>query len=96
MDPAKRDKVRMATSRVRPGFDPTLAGKRAECDGGGLVPGTHFAGREEFTGTLTGEYYDEGDPPWRWYLMGDLTRKPNNYPHTAVWCESESIFLLDD
>jgi hypothetical protein len=45
---------------------------------------------------LTGEYVDHGDPPWRWYLMVDLFRKPEGYPTDAVWCESESVFLLDD
>jgi hypothetical protein len=78
------------------GFDPTVAGKRAECDGGGSVPGTHFAGRQEFTGTLTGEYIDHGDPPWRWYLMIDLSDKPEAYLDDAVWCESESVFLVDE
>ncbi len=72
-----------------------LAGKRAECDGGGLVPGSRYAARQEFTGTLTGEYYDEGEPAWRWYLMNELTHKPANFPYAAVWCESESIFLLN-
>lgn len=81
---------------VRPGFDPTLAGKRAECDGGGMVPGGRYATRQEFTGSLTGEYRDHGTPPWRWYRMEELTRKPNNYPHDTVWCESESLFLLDE
>ncbi|MFP6639243.1 MAG: hypothetical protein VCC04_03285 [Myxococcota bacterium] len=86
----------MAATQSRPGFDPTLTGKRAECDGGGPVPGGHFAARQEFTGTLTGEYRDHGDPPWRWYLMNELSHKPDNYPHDTVWCESESLFLLDE
>ncbi|MBW2241903.1 MAG: hypothetical protein JRH01_07935 [Deltaproteobacteria bacterium] len=76
-------------------MDPSLAGARAECDGGGMIPGTHFAGREEFTGSLTGEYVDHGDPPWRWYLLAELSHKPPNYPADAVWCESESLFLID-
>jgi hypothetical protein len=80
----------------KPGFDARLAGRRAECDGGGLVPGTRYATRHEFTGTLTGEYYDEGDPPWRWYRMEQLTRKPDAFPFEAVWCESESLFLLGE
>ncbi len=80
---------------MRPGFDAAMAGKRAECDGGGLVAGTRFAGRQEFTGTLTGDYYDAGDPPWRWYLLRDLTSKPEGFPADAVWCESESIFLVE-
>ena len=80
---------------VKSGFDPAMAGKRAECDGGGPVAGTHFAGRQEFTGTLTGAYVDHGDPPWRWYLLTDLSRRPEGYPESSVWCESESLFLLD-
>ena len=76
----------------RRGFDRSLAGRRAECDGGSGVPGTRFAGREEFEGTLTGEYVDHGDPPWRWYLLAELRRKPEGYPHDAVWCESGSLF----
>ena len=81
---------------TRPGFDPGIAGRRAECDGGGPVAGTHFAGREEFKGTLTGEYVDHGDPPWRWYLLGDLSRKPEGYPADSVWCESGSVFFIDE
>jgi len=72
-----------------------MAGKRAECDGGGPVEGTRFAGRQEFAGTLTGSYVDHGDPPWRWYYMTDLVVKPVNYVDDGVWCESESVFLLD-
>ncbi|MFQ5699932.1 MAG: hypothetical protein ACE5IL_16845 [Myxococcota bacterium] len=84
----------MSSSESR-GFDPTLAGKRAECDGGGLVAGTHFAGREDYAGTLTGEYVEEGDPPWRWYLLTDLTLKPEGYPGEAVWCESGHLFVVE-
>ena len=81
--------------QARYGFNPSLVGRRAECDGGGSIPGTHFAGREEFAGNLTGEYVDHGDPPWRWYVLTDLSRKPPGYPADAVWCESESLFLID-
>jgi len=81
---------------ARRGFDPAIAGKRAECDGGGQIAGTRYAGRQEFTGTLTGEYVDHGDPPWRWYLMVDLTEKPEGYPADAVWCESGSVFVDED
>ncbi len=80
----------------RSGFDPRMAGKRAECDGGGPIAGTKLVGREEFAGTLTGEYVDHGDPPWRWYLMTKLERKPNAYPADAVWCESGSLFFFDE
>ncbi len=81
---------------VRKGFDEAMAGKRAECDGGGPIAGSRYAGRQEFTGRLTGEYLDHGDPPWRWYLMVDLTRKPSNYDREMVWCESGSIYLVDE
>lgn len=81
---------------TRPGIDEAMVGKRAECDGGGLVAGTRFAAREEFAGTLTGEYVDHGDPPWRWYRMVDLYQKPAAYQWDSVWCESGSVFLVDD
>lgn len=80
---------------VRSGFDEALAGKRAECDGGHAIAGTHFAGREEFAGTLTGEYVDHGDPPWRWYRLDDLTAKPEGYSEASVWCESGNLFVVD-
>lgn len=72
---------------ARRGFDDAMAGKAAECDGSGHIPGTRFAGRREFAGTLTGDYIDHGDPPWRWYLMTRLTDKAKNYEHDAVRCE---------
>jgi len=81
---------------VSAGFDPEKAGKRAECDGGGPAVTAKYATREDFAGTLTGEYVDHGNPPWRWYLMVDLTRKPEGYAWDSVWCESESIYLIDE
>ena len=83
-------------SSTKPGFDPKVAGKHAECDGGGPVLGTRYATREEFAGRLTGEYVDHGDPPWRWYLMTDLVRRPDGYPGDAVWCEAGSLYVLDE
>jgi len=79
-----------------PSFDTALAGRRAECDGGHAIAGTHLAVREEFAGTLTGDFVESGDPPWRWYLLGELTRAPSGYPHEAVWCESGNLFVVDD
>ncbi len=81
---------------VRKGFDEAMAGKRAECDGGGPVEGTRYAGHQQFSGRLTGEYFDHGDPPWRWYCLVDLTEKPPSYEYDAVWCESGSIYLADE
>jgi hypothetical protein len=79
----------------RPGFHPDLVGRRAECDGGGMLVGTRYAGRQEFTGTLTGEYVEVGDPASRWYLMVDLTEKPRNFEAEAVWCLSGNLFFCD-
>jgi len=84
------DRVRAAVA----GFDPAMAGKRAECDGGWLVPGARTPTREEFAGILTGDYVDHGNPPWRWYLLGNLDRKPEGYPWDCVWCESGSLYVV--
>ena len=81
--------------RTEPGFDQSMAGKSAECDGGGPIAGTRLAGRQEFAGRLTGEYVDHGDPPWRWYLMTNLTRKPEGFPWDSVWCESGSVYITE-
>lgn len=78
-----------------PGVDAAASGRRAECDGGHAIAGSHLAGRQEFAGTLTGDFVDSGDPPWRWYLLGELTRAPTGYPHDTVWCESGSLFIVD-
>lgn len=78
------------------GFDSEMAGRRAECDGGSALEGTRFAAREEYAGTLTGDFVEEGDPAWRWYVLGDLTRAPNGYPHDTVWCEAGNLFVVDD
>lgn len=80
----------------REGFDPAMRGRRAECDGGRGIEGTHFAGRQEFAGVLTGHFRDFGDYPWRWFLMTDLTRKPAGYVQEAVWCESDSLAFEDE
>jgi hypothetical protein len=80
---------------AKKGFDTELAGRRAECDGGGPV-GERYASREEFAGVLSGEYMDHGNPPSRWYLMKDLSRKPERYAFDTVWCEQGNIFLMDE
>jgi hypothetical protein len=87
--------MKTEANSARPGFDASVAGKRAECDGGHAIAGTHFVGRQEFGGTLTGDYFDHGDPPWRWYLLTQLTLKPEGYPEESVWCESESLFIFE-
>jgi hypothetical protein len=81
---------------TRHGCEASLAGRCAECDGGAAIPGTRYAGRAEFAGRLTGHWVDHGEPPWRWYLLADLFRKPEGWPSEGVWCESESVFLIDE
>ena len=73
-------------------FDTALAGKYAECDGGGLTPGG-LAAREDFAGTLTGVYLERGDPPTRWYLLANLTARPLDYEDDTVWCERGFLFV---
>ncbi|MBK7170206.1 MAG: hypothetical protein IPH83_13595 [Gammaproteobacteria bacterium] len=80
----------------RAGFDPARAGVRAECDGGAAITGTRFAGRQFFAGTLTGDYRDYGDYPWRWYLMTTLTQAPAGFPYEAVWCDAGSLAFEDE
>ncbi|WP_018991458.1 hypothetical protein [Aromatoleum toluclasticum] len=82
-----------ADSGFLAGFDAALSGRVADCDGGRPIAGTKFAGRQEFTGTLTGAYRDFGPYPWRWYLLGRLTRKPEGFAHDAVWCDADSLDL---
>lgn len=77
----------------RAGFDAAMRGRHAECDGGQGIKGTHFAGRQEFAGTLTGHFREFGSFPWRWYLMTELTRKPAGYALQAVWCDAGSLFV---
>lgn len=81
------------------GFDPELSGKWAECDGGTATeggPAGLLGSREFFRGRLSGLYYDEGDPPWRWYELVALTEKPEDYREDSVWCEEGFIFLVAD
>lgn len=80
---------------VTSGFDEAMAGKRAECEGGMAQVGGEVGSREEFAGTLTGEYFDQGSPPWRWYLLARLTRKPADYEEDSVWCESGFLYVLE-
>lgn len=84
-----------ADAGVTQGFDESLAGRRAECDGGMAIPGTNLVARAEFAGVLTGDFVDEGDPPWRWLRLAGLTRKPEGWPGDAVWCDAGMVFLVD-
>jgi hypothetical protein len=76
-------------------FDPALAGRRVQADGGAAALGTQFPSRETFEGTLTGRRLDDGDPPWRWVEIGQLTDKPLEFDEDAVWCEESYVYYLD-
>ncbi len=80
--------------------NPALKGRAAECDGGMPVvnegAGPPLLGaRESYRGRLTGEYVEQGDPPWRWYYMTDLEATPEGFGESGVWCERSFLFLAD-
>lgn len=76
---------------VVPGFNPKYKARLVECDGGAQIAESKYAGRQFFAGTLTGDYRDYGEYPWRWYLMTDLTEKPEGYAFDRVWCDAGSL-----
>lgn len=83
------------------GFNESYAGRRAECEGGAGIRDTKYAGRQYFAGTLTGHYRDFGrrefgHNTWRWYLLAQLTKKPETFTHDAVWCDEESLTLENE
>ncbi len=78
---------------IRVSFDEALAGRRAEADGGAHVEGTQFGFRAEFEGTLTGRRLVQGDPPWHWLELGDLTGKPEDFADSTVWCEESFVYI---
>ena len=77
-------------------FDDALAGQRVDADGGAEVPGTQYGSRATFQGTLTGRRLVQGDPPWVWLELGDLTEKPEDFEEVFVWCEESFVYLESD
>ena len=77
-------------------YDASVAGKRAEADGGSHVPGTNFAARQSFAGLLTGRRMTQGDPPWEFLEMGDFTENPEGFEHNVVWCHEGDVYLDDE
>ena len=76
--------------------DPTLRGKVVEADGGAtLEVNSNFASRASFKGTLTGRRLRQGDPPWNWLEIGNLTLKPDDFEEEFVWCEESYIYDID-
>jgi hypothetical protein len=82
-------------------FDDAIAGKRVQADGGAeAVEAEHgakfaVASREMFEGRLTGRRLDQGDPPWRWLEIGDLTDKPDHFDGETVWCEESYVYYVE-
>jgi hypothetical protein len=82
-------------------FDAALAGRRVQADGGADI--SDYAGgdrvskasRESYEGTLTGKRLDQGDPPWRWVEIGNLTEKPDTFDRESVWCEESYVYFLE-
>jgi hypothetical protein len=77
-------------------LNPELSTQFAECDGGIPVmtdSGVTAAVRGLFRGRLSGISYEEGDPPWRWYELVELSLKPDWHPHDSVWCEEGFLFI---
>lgn len=84
------------SQQTRISHDPALAGRRAQADGGAAVPGGQVGSRETFEGTLTGRRLEQGDPPWRWLELGDLTEKPEDFGAQFVWVDEEYVYLRDE
>ena len=84
------------SDEVSVSFDESVAGRRAEADGGSHVPGTNFAARQSFTGTLTGRRMEQGDPPWSFLELSDLTEKPEGFAHPSVWCLEGDVYIEQD
>ncbi|MEE8337709.1 MAG: hypothetical protein V3R95_06590 [Dehalococcoidia bacterium] len=76
--------------------DASVAGRRVQADGGGPVGDGMVGSRESFEGTLTGRRMAQGDPPWRWLEVGDLTEKPEGFDAHFVWCDEMFVFFIDD
>ena len=75
--------------------DPEIAGRRVQADGGGASEERRVPFRESYEGTLTGRRFIQGDPPWHWLELGELTQKPANFEDEFVWCEESFVYFLD-
>jgi hypothetical protein len=85
-----------SSQQSRISHDPALAGRPAQADGGAQVEGGQVASRETFEGVLTGRRLEQGDPPWRWLELGDLTEKPEDFGAEFVWVDEEYVYLQDE
>jgi hypothetical protein len=85
-----------SSQQSRVSHDETLAGRHAQADGGGAIEGGQAGSRETFEGVLTGRRLEQGDPPWRWLELGQLTEKPEDFGAEFVWVDEEYVYLQDE
>ena len=98
-DPETEDK-----NKRKYGIDESMKGQYAECDGGASMPVVLPNGewglmpsRETFKGVLTGVFFDQGDPPWRWFKMDNLTVRPEEVgTEDTVWCQEDFVWFADE
>ena len=77
-------------------FDESLVGRSVEADGGAPVAGGMAGFRATFTGRLTGRRLAQGDPPWLWLELGDLTEAPEDFGSAHVWVDEAYVYYLDE
>ena len=85
-----------ATGSIRVFYDESIAGRHVEADGGGWVEEARAGYRATFEGTLTGRRMVQGDPPWRWMELGDLTDAPADFEESYVWIEDSYVYFDED
>jgi hypothetical protein len=87
---------------VRIYIDQTLVGRPVQADGGSdassASQGDQVArlSRETFEGTLTGRRFEQGDPPWKFMEIGNLTKNPDGSERDTVWCEESYVYFMDE
>lgn len=77
-------------------FEPSLAGRPVEADGGSEAVGMKHGGREQYEGALTGRKMSQGDPPWVFLEVGSLIDKPADLQQDTVWCDEAYVYFLDE
>lgn len=87
---------------IRIYLDETLAGRRVQADGGSdssdATRGDQVSrlSRETFEGTLTGRRFEQGNPPWKFMEIGELTKNPDGSERGTVWCEESYVYFMDE
>jgi hypothetical protein len=52
--------------------------------------------RATFEGTLTGRRLVQGDPPWVWLELGDLTEAPDDFKEAFIWVEESFVYFSEE